>query len=76
MKTDIKQRRKALGWSRAELADRAGLDRRVVQLVEVGQWEEFEALGRLDTVLGMAEQGHEDPRLAPPERPDTQGDVS
>lgn len=69
MPNDIKARRKAQSWSRAELADRAGLDPRVVQLVELDQWSEFEALGRLDTVLRMAESGEEDPRLKPPELP-------
>ncbi|MCB9795034.1 MAG: helix-turn-helix transcriptional regulator [Alphaproteobacteria bacterium] len=73
MNTDIKARRKALGWSRGELAERAGLDKGVVQLVELGQWEEFEALGRLDTVLRMGEAGEEDPRLAPPEVPEGSG---
>jgi transcriptional regulator with XRE-family HTH domain len=66
---DIKPRRKAQTWTRAELADRAGLDPRVVQLVELDQWSEFEALGRLDTVLRMAESGEEDPRLKPPAKP-------
>lgn len=69
MPNDIKPRRKAQSWSRAELADRAGLDPRVVQLVELDQWSEFEALGRLDTVLRMAEAGEDDPRLSPPEMP-------
>lgn len=63
---DFKQRRRAIGWTRAEAADRAGLDPRVVQLVELGEWTEFEALGRLEALLGRAEAGEEDPRLEPP----------
>lgn len=72
MNNDIKARRKALGWSRGELAMRAGLDKGVVQLVELGQWQEFEALGRLNAVLGMGEAGEEDPRLPPPEVPEAE----
>ncbi|MCB9778173.1 MAG: hypothetical protein H6742_06400 [Alphaproteobacteria bacterium] len=62
----VKARRKEQGWSRAELADRAALDPRVVQLVELGEWNEHEALGRLDAVLAQAEAGVPDPRLAAP----------
>ncbi|MCB9766402.1 MAG: helix-turn-helix transcriptional regulator [Alphaproteobacteria bacterium] len=69
---DIKARRKALGWSRRELADRAALDPRIIQLVELGQWNEFEALGRIEAVLRMAEDGEADPRLAPPKVPEGQ----
>ena len=58
---DIKDRRKAQGWSRAELAERAALDPRVIQLIELGQWTEPESLGRCDAVLGMAERGEADP---------------
>ena len=67
---DFKERRKAVGWTRAETAHRAGLDPRVVQLVELGQWTEFEALGRLEALLSRAEAGEEDPRLEPPKRED------
>ena len=65
---DFKQRRKKAGWSRKELAARAGLDPRVVQLVELDQWSEFEALGRLEAVLTRKEEGEEDPWLAPPKK--------
>lgn len=65
----IKSRRKALGWSRAELADRAGIDRRVVQLVELDQWDDAETHARIRNVLGRAEQGEAHPRLAPPKLP-------
>ena len=64
----LKARRKAIGWTRKELAARAGLDPRVVQLVELDQWSEFEALGRLDAVMKRKEAGEEDPWLKPPEK--------
>lgn len=66
----MKQRRQALGWSRHELADRAGLDPRVVQLCELGQWEDPEAQGRLDYVLKSAEGGDLDIRIAPLRAPE------
>lgn len=61
----IKERRKALGWNRAELAQRAAIDRRVVQLVELGQWSEEGALGRVEFVLKAAEAGDLDVQLPP-----------
>ena len=67
---DTKQRRKNLGWSRAELAERAGIDRRLVQLIELGQWEEQEALARVEAVLEAAEGGRKDVRLEPVKMPD------
>lgn len=69
---DIKARRKAVGWSRAELAERAALDARVIQLIELDQWNEPESLGRCDAVLGMAERGEADPRLKAPAPRDDQ----
>ncbi|MEZ4236741.1 MAG: hypothetical protein R3F59_11415 [Myxococcota bacterium] len=54
---DVKARRAALGWDRARLARQAGLDRSVVQLVELGQWSERDALERVATVLAKAEAG-------------------
>jgi ribosome-binding protein aMBF1 (putative translation factor) len=62
---DIKARRKALGWDRAELAKRAALDKHVVQLIEMGQWSEEDALGRVQYVLGSAESGDLDVQLEP-----------
>jgi transcriptional regulator with XRE-family HTH domain len=62
---DIKERRKALGWDRAELARRAGIDRSVMQLVELGQWTEEEALQRVEEVLRRAEGGELDVVLPP-----------
>ena len=63
---DIKARRKALGWDRAELARRAALDRSVVQLVERGEWSESDALARVEEVLRRAEAGERDVQLQPP----------
>lgn len=62
---DIKARRKALGWNRAELAKRAALDKHVVQLIEMDQWSEEDALGRVQYVLGSAENGDLDVQLDP-----------
>jgi transcriptional regulator with XRE-family HTH domain len=62
---DLKERRKALGWDRAELARRAGLDRSVMQLVELGQWTEEDALQRVEEVLRRAEAGELDVVLPP-----------
>lgn len=62
---DIKERRKALGWNRAELAKRAALDKHVVQLIEMGQWSEEDALGRVQYVLRSAEAGQLDIQLDP-----------
>ena len=68
--TLLKARRKGLGWSRRELADRAGIDPRVVQLLELDQWHEGEASGRVRAVLMRAESGELDVRLPPLEIPD------
>lgn len=65
----IKDRRKALGWNRAELAERAALDKNVVQLIELGQWSEEGALGRVAYVLHAAESGELSVQL-PPVEPD------
>ena len=63
--SDIKARRKALGWDRAELAKRAALDKNIVQLIELNQWSEDEALGRVQYVLRSAEAGYVDVQLEP-----------
>jgi ribosome-binding protein aMBF1 (putative translation factor) len=65
----IKDRRKALGWNRAQLAQRCAIDRRVMQLVELGQWSEADALERVETVLSRAEAGETDVQLTPPRPP-------
>jgi predicted transcriptional regulator len=66
---DVKARRKALGWTRADLARRTALDKHIIQLVELGQWSEADALGRVQYVLGCAENGDLDVAL-PPIEPD------
>ena len=59
----IKARRKALGWSRQELAQRAGIDRHVVQQLELGTWGEGEARMRVEVALERAESGEADVQL-------------
>jgi transcriptional regulator with XRE-family HTH domain len=66
---EVKARRKALGWNRAELADRAGVDRAALALVERDAWSEEDALRRVAEVLWRAEHGEPDVRLAHPEAP-------
>jgi transcriptional regulator with XRE-family HTH domain len=66
----IKARRKALGWRRSELARRAAIDGRLVQLIELGQWTEGEAIGRVKAVLIRAEGGEADVQLEPIQVPD------
>ena len=68
--SDLKDRRKALGWSRQQLAEKAALDKRVVQLAELGQWSESDALARLDYVLKSAEHGDLDVQLDPIQAPE------
>lgn len=66
----VKERRKALGWDRAELADRAGVDKAALQLIELGQWTEEDALTRVAHVLARAEAGDRSVRLDPPKPPE------
>jgi len=67
---EVKARRKALGWSRAELAQRAGVDRAALALIERDQWSEEDALGRVAETLWRAEHGEPDVQLAHPEAPE------
>lgn len=62
----VKERRKALGWLRRELADRAGVNSAALALVERGEWNDEDLLSRLDRVLTAAENGDFDLRLEPP----------
>ena len=65
---DIKTRRKALGWSRATLAEKAALDKRIIQLIELGEWTEDE-----ETKLRarfLLEHGDADIQLDPVRAPD------
>ena len=67
--SELKTRRKALGWSRRDLAERTALDKRIIQLVELGQWTESEAVGRIEYVLSAGESGDLEVRLPPLEAP-------
>ncbi len=60
---ELRARRKALGFSRREMADRCGLDPQVIQLAELGQWSEKDALQRIAEVLYRAESGELDVHL-------------
>ncbi len=66
---EVKMRRKALGWNRAELADRAGVDRSALALIERDAWSEDDALRRVAEVLWRAEHGELEVRLAHPVAP-------
>ena len=61
MAESVKQRRTALGISRAVLAQAAYVDRRILQLLELNQLEEKEAADRIDRALTALEQGEELP---------------
>jgi ribosome-binding protein aMBF1 (putative translation factor) len=63
--SSVRERRKGLGWSRADLAGRAALDPRIIQLVELDQWSEDDALWRINEVLSRAEAGEPEVQLAP-----------
>ena len=76
----VKERRKALGWSRNDLAERAGLNSALVALIERDQWSDADGHTRVHHVLTEAEGGNLDVRLDPPtgedgERIGGQGDV-
>ena len=51
----IKERRKALGLVRKELASKAYVDPRILQLIEMGQHSDAEATDRLDATLTLLE---------------------
>ena len=67
---NVKERRKALGWDRATLADRAGVDKAALALIERGMWSEADALTRVAHVLLQAEEGNLDVRLERPQMPE------
>jgi len=67
---NVKERRKALGWDRATLADRAGVDKAALALIERGMWSEADALTRVAHVLLQAEAGNLDVRLERPQMPE------
>jgi transcriptional regulator with XRE-family HTH domain len=51
---DLREKRKVLGWSRAELAVKAQVDPRTLQLLELGESEDTEAHDRLHAFLDAA----------------------
>ena len=51
---NLREARKALGWSRAELARRAEVDRSVLQLLELGQSADAESRQRCARALRAA----------------------
>jgi transcriptional regulator with XRE-family HTH domain len=53
---EIKERRLALGWSRADLASAAKVDPRVVQLIELGHSHDQESKDRCYAALKEAEK--------------------
>ncbi len=53
--SDIRDRRKTLGWSRTDLARRSETDPRVLQLIELGLSEDDEAAERVEKALSTAE---------------------
>jgi transcriptional regulator with XRE-family HTH domain len=63
---DLKARRKALGWSRADLAARTGLNSAAIALIEREAWTEEDAITRVHFVLSEAEAGRTEVRLDPP----------
>lgn len=64
-----RERRTALGWDRAELARRAGVDRAALQLIERDAWTDPDALARVAEVLDRAEKGERDVALPAPTLP-------
>ena len=58
-----KERRKALGWSRAELAQRAHVNKATLQLIEMGQSLDDESIARIEEAMSRAEAGEKDVML-------------
>lgn len=58
---DIRAARTQLGWSRADLAARAQVDKRVLQLLELGLSHDDEARARCVEALTQAGARPEDP---------------
>lgn len=57
MPRTVKERRTALGLSRAELGEAAYVDRRILQLLELNQLGEHEAIVRVERALTALENG-------------------
>lgn len=66
----VKERRKALGWSRKDLAARTGLNSALIAMVERDDWSEEDAHTRIHFILGEAEKGNTEVRLPPPSEDD------
>lgn len=64
---EIKERRKAQGWTRVELAGRAGVNSAALAMVERGEWNDEDILARVERILSAAEAGDLDLRLPPPQ---------
>ncbi len=58
---DFKERRKALGLSRAELGEKALVDTRTLQLLELGQSDDEESASRVERTLSALERGEDPP---------------
>ena len=50
--------------------EKAALDKRIIQLIELGEWTEDDAQARVDYVLKSAEHGDADIQLDPVRAPD------
>jgi len=55
MSDHFKSRRKALGLSRAELSEAAHVDKRIIQLIELGQHSDEEPESRLNRAMEALE---------------------
>ena len=53
--SDIKERRKALGWARKDLAKAANVDPRTLQLIELGESLDDESMARCHKALDEEE---------------------
>ncbi|MBW1878535.1 MAG: hypothetical protein JRI25_17435 [Deltaproteobacteria bacterium] len=62
--SDVKARRKALGLSRARLAELAHVDKRILQLIEIAQFMDDESISRVERVLEALEAGEPAPDFA------------
>lgn len=51
----LRERREVLGWSRKQLAAAVPIDASVLQLVELGQWDDPEAIGKIEAALRAEE---------------------
>jgi len=66
---NVKERRKAIGWTRKDLAHRTGVNSAAIAMIERGEWSEEDALTRVAFILAKADEGELDVVLPPPEQP-------